>query len=161
MKRGWILFVVVVALSGVVYVTNRRAPESTPPISACDPVLIRQTMGPFNSLLRAFDDASVLAFNLPREAVIEPTMRLQELRREVESTPTVDCVMELKASMLDYMNGILNVLVGFMGGAPSAQTQAGLEDARLLRESMDAQIAMLLDATVTPYPTPFESYLNP
>jgi hypothetical protein len=152
MKKGFFLLISLVLVLVAAYFIRARADESVE-LDACDPSQISQTIAPFNSMLQSFDDKSMIAFNVPRDLVIEPTMRMQDVRRDLANLDTPECLQSLKGQMLKYMDSILNVLVAFIGGAGPEQTRAGLEVAQPLRLSLEAELADLLGATLTPYPT--------
>ena len=119
-------------------------------LDKCDPARISQSFQPFDSLLQSFDDKLVIAFNVPPEMVVEPSMRMQDERRALANLEAPNCLQPLKVHMLDYMDGILNVLIAFMSGASPDQTRAALEVAQPMRVALEGELAGLLGATVTP-----------
>lgn len=126
------------------------------PGSAPDPCSLAQlpgTVAEYNSAFRAFEDTAQIALNLPRTEVIDPTMQLQALRRQVEDLPAPTCVAGLREGMLGYMDGVVNVLVGFIGGLSASEAQASLEAVLPLREQVLDELGQLLGGTPTPYPT--------
>jgi hypothetical protein len=139
---------VVLVLVGGYFLKDRFVPRIEQ--DECDPARISQSFQPFDSLLQSFDDKLVIAFNVPPEMVVEPSMRMQDERRALANLEAPDCLQPLKAHMLDYMDGILNVLIAFMSGASPDQTRAALEVAQPMRIALEAELAGLLGATVTP-----------
>lgn len=123
------------------------------PTPECSPQALPPSYYSLNSSLRAFDDALLLAVNLPREQVVQQVERLQELRRSVEEEQPPLCMHTFKASLLTYMNRVLELLVAFVGGATPDSVMRGLADTVELRTPITDAIAALTGATVTPYPT--------
>jgi hypothetical protein len=119
------------------------------------------SLSPLNETLVAFDDTSEIAFNLPRELVVDTTIQMQEIRRKLAFTEVADCLLPLKASYLDYMDSVIDVLVSFISGASPSQTQAGLTNMQPFREGLESEYASLLGVTMTPYPTSYTEGLIP
>jgi hypothetical protein len=109
-----------------------------------------------SSQLREFDDASLLAINMPREQVVDQVVALQSIRRETEQMPVPDCAGKLKARMVGYMNQVVDLLVAFVGGVSPDLVFRGLEDSGVLRGAMEGEMAAFVGATLTPYPTPYQ-----
>ncbi len=123
------------------------------PTPECSPQALPSSYYSLNNSLRAFDDALLLAVNLPREQVVQQVERLQELRRGVEQEQTPLCMQPFKASLLAYMNRVLELLVAFVSGATPDSVMRGLAETVELRAPIMDAIAALTGATVTPYPT--------
>lgn len=133
--------------------TPAPAVVMTIPTPECSPQSLPPSYFNLNNSLRAFDDALLLAVNLPREQVVPQVERLQELRRAVEAEMPPACMQTFKDSLLVYMNRVLELLVAFVGGAGPDSVMRGLTEAAQLRLPIQEQIGLLLGATVTPYPT--------
>ncbi len=153
MKNNLIIVVVTVLVFVAGFAANAWLVKGVPAGDPCDLSVLRNTIAPFDSLLRAFDDTSVVALNLPRNAVTDPTLRLQEYRRDVQDLEAPVCVATLKQDMLSYMDTVINTLVGFIGGVTPAQAQASLEGAVPFRTRLEEQLGQLLEATITPSAT--------
>lgn len=124
------------------------------PTPECSPQALPPGYYSMNGALREFDDALLLAVNVPREMVVSQVEQLQRVRRTVEAEHTPACLAGFKASLLQYMNRVLELLVAFVGGAAPDSVMRGLVDASQLREPIYQHIAQLTGATVTPPPTP-------
>lgn len=123
------------------------------PTPECSPQALPPSYFSLTNSMRAFDDALLLAVNLPREQVVQQVERLQELRRAVESEPAPACMLAFKSSLLTYMNRVLELLVAFVGGAAPDSVMRGLTEAAELRLPIQDAITALTGVTVTPYPT--------
>jgi hypothetical protein len=55
--------------------------------------------------------------------------------------------------MVAYMNQIVDLVVAFLGGTPPEMIFQGLQGSAGLRQAMEAEMAQVIGATVTPYPT--------
>jgi hypothetical protein len=109
-----------------------------------------------NALLLEFDDAATLAVNLPREQVVAEVEALQRIRRDVDELAVPACLDQVKTSMLIYMNRVVELLVGFVGGVPPMVVLEALEEAQPMRKTLEAEMAKLIGVTLTPRPTPYD-----
>ena len=89
------------------------------PTSTSDPCLrpqLETEVQEVHSHMREFDDASILASNMPREQLSGAIADLQRIRREAEDEETPGCLTNLKAIQVQHMNSVINTLIAFMGG---------------------------------------------
>ncbi len=154
-SKGLIIFLLCGAafFAGAYWQTSLNSKPNTDP---CTAGAQSQSYQLLNSLLREFDDAAILAINLPREQVVEQVEAMQSIRRETERLPVPGCLSNLKVRMVDYMNKVVDLLVAFVGGVPPDLVLQALEGTSTLRDDMELEMAKVIGATVTPYPTPFQ-----
>lgn len=100
--------------------------------------------------MREFDDASVLASNLPREQLSDSIANLQRIRREAEDEKIPPCLTNLKTHQVEHMNTVINTLVAFIGGANKETLEQGIGVAREQHDSYTLELARLLGLTVVP-----------
>lgn len=153
MKKTLGLGLLIVLVFALGFVAGRFLVFPDDKSDACSAAQLPSTLAEYSSAFRAFEDTAQIALNLPRTEVIDPTMQLQALRRQVEDMPASTCVADLKTAMLDYMDGVVNVLVSFIGGLSAPEAQASWQNVLPLREEVQAQLGGLLGGTLTPYPT--------
>src|SRR5690606_2032708 len=114
-------FLAIIVFCGWALWSSSRNPAPTVivaiPTPECSPQALPPSYYTLTSSMRAFDDALLLAVNLPREQVVQQVERLQELRRAVEAETAPACMQTFKSSLLAYMNRVLELLVAFVGGA--------------------------------------------
>ena len=107
-----------------------------------------------HSHMREFDDASILASNMPREQLSDPIADLQRIRREAEDEDIPDCLLTLKTHQVDHMNTVIDTLVAFMGGTDQQTLEQGIARARQQHDDYTIELARLLGLTVVPADTP-------
>ncbi|MEX1247224.1 MAG: hypothetical protein WEA61_01975, partial [Anaerolineales bacterium] len=160
MKNSWwFTAFLVILFSGAAFVTGSlwaHTAQGGPESASCLPDNLPAAYALLNSRLREFDDAATLAINVPREQVVTRVEDMQRIRRQTEELDVPNCLVLLRASMLAYMNRVVELLVGFAGGVSPALVLQGLESSEPLRDAMEAEMATLTGATVTPFPTPFQ-----
>jgi hypothetical protein len=104
--------------------------------------------------MREFDDASILASNMPREQLSDSVADLQRIRREAEDEQIPDCLLSLKTHQVDHMNSVIDTLVAFMGGTDQQTLEQGIAVARQQHDDYTIELARLLGLTVVPADTP-------
>jgi hypothetical protein len=104
--------------------------------------------------MREFDDASILASNMPREQLSDPIAELQRIRREAEDEPIPDCLTALKTHQVEHMNSVIDTLVAFMGGTDQETLEGGIARARQQHDDYTLELARLLGLTVVPATVP-------
>jgi hypothetical protein len=104
--------------------------------------------------MREFDDASILASNMPREQLSDAVADLQRIRREAEDEQIADCLLTLKTHQVDHMNSVIDTLVAFMGGTDQQTLEQGIAVARQQHDDYTIELARLLGLTVVPADTP-------
>jgi hypothetical protein len=103
-----------------------------------------------HSHMREFDDASILAANMPREQLSGPVANLQKIRREAEDEQIPPCLAALKNYQINHMNAVINTLIAFMGGAKQQDLDQGISAARQLHDQYTLELARILGLTVVP-----------
>jgi hypothetical protein len=100
--------------------------------------------------MREFDDASVLASNMPREQLSGSIADLQRIRREAEDEPVPACLTNLKTFQVQHMNSVINTLVAFVGGSDQKSLEQGIAVARQQHDQYTLELARVLGLTVVP-----------
>jgi hypothetical protein len=131
---------------------------STPvPSSTSDPCSSEQIEAQVQKIhrhMREFDDASILASNLPLEELSRPIADLQSIRREAEDEQIPACLTNLKKSQIAHMNTVIGTLVAFLGGADKAALEKSIAIAREQHDQYTLELARLLGLTVVPATVP-------
>lgn len=115
--------------------------------------------------MREFDDASVLASNMPREQLSGSIADLQRIRREAEDETVPPCLTQLKTYQVQHMNSVISTLIAFMGGTDQQTLDQGIALARQQHDQYTLELAKVLGLTIvavtppsgpseTPTPTP-------
>jgi hypothetical protein len=119
----------------------------------CAPEHIAETIKPFDSTMRAFEDTTAIAYNMPRPQVSEQIAVLQGYRREVLDEQAPPCLVGLKEAEVAYMDSVINTLLVFLEGAPGEITTEGVQSSEQLKSIYVEALENLMDITVTPQPT--------
>lgn len=168
-----IILTIVLAACGSTAATPTPAPETTlteapeletaaPTVEAdgsttpdpCLPPQIEAEVQKVHSHMREFDDASILASNMPREQLSDPIADLQRIRREAEDEQVPGCLSDLQAHQVEHMNSVINTLVAFMGGTDQQTLEQGIAQARQQHDDYTLELARVLGLTVVPANTP-------
>lgn len=140
--------------------------EATSTEEVSSPVPITSTLDPcsrpqletevqkVHSHMREFDDASILASNMPREQLSTSIADLQRIRREAEDEEIPGCLANLKAIQVQHMNSVINTLIAFMGGTDQQTLDQGISLARQQHDEYTLELAGLLGLTVVPATLP-------
>jgi hypothetical protein len=128
------------------------SPTSTP--DACATGQIEAAVQKVHYHMREFDDASILASNMPREELSDSIANLQRIRREAEDEQIPGCLTNLKNYQLDHMNSVIDVLVAFIGGTDVTTLEQGIAVAREQHDQYALELARLLGITVVPATVP-------
>jgi len=100
--------------------------------------------------MREFDDASILASNMPREQLGDSIAELQRIRREAEDEEIPGCLTNLKTIQVLHMNSVITTLIAFMGGTDQQTLDQGIALARQQHDEYTLELARLLGLTVVP-----------
>jgi len=122
----------------------------------CSPGQIEAEVQKVHRHMREFDDASILASNMPREQLSSSIADLQRIRREAEDETSPVCLTNLKTYQVQHMNSVINTLISFMGGADQDSLNQGIALARQQHDQYTLELARVLGLTVvpvTPQPT--------
>lgn len=155
-------FLLMIALAGCAGTPPAPAATSTATAQAPSPTAVSLTPDPcspgqigaevqkVHRHMREFDDASILASNMPREQLNNSIADLQRIRREAEDEQIPDCLTTLKKYQVDHMNTVINTLIAFMGGADKTALTQGISVAREQHDKYTLELARLLGLTVVP-----------
>ncbi|MHB8778064.1 MAG: SH3 domain-containing protein [Anaerolineales bacterium] len=126
--------------------TPTASPSATPDL--CAPEYLPAVIQGVHSVMRAFDDASALASNAPRENLLPVISELQRLRRQSEDLQVPACLTALKQAQLTHMNTVIQTLMAFLGGADQAAVNQGIAMARQQHDQYIIEMAHVLGMTV-------------
>lgn len=129
-------------------------PESTSTPDPCSSGEIEAVVHNVHRHMREFDDASILASNMPREDLGDSIANLQRIRREAEDEEIPACLANLKTSQIEHMNSVINTLVAFIGGADRTALEQAILTAREQHDEYTLELARLLGLTVVPATVP-------
>jgi hypothetical protein len=116
----------------------------------CGPGQIEAEVQNVQKHMREFDDASILASNMPREQLSTSIADLQRIRREAEDEQVPPCLINLQQYQVDHMNTVINTLIAFVGGADQKSLEQGIALARQQHDQYLLELARLLGLTVVP-----------
>ena len=142
----------------VVSTPTTTAESESPAASATpDPCVLPQLETEVQKIhkhMREFDDAAILASNMPREQLSGSIADLQRIRREAEDELTPGCLTNLKAFQVQHMNSVITTLIAFMAGTDQQSLDQGIAIARDLHDQYTLELARLLGLTVVPATAP-------
>jgi hypothetical protein len=141
--------------------TQEQATSAPPPASdgstTPDPCVLPQLEAEVQKIhrhMREFDDASILASNMPREQLRNSIAELQRIRREAEDESIPGCLLDLKTYQVEHMNSVIDTLVAFMGGTDQQTLEQGISTARQQHDDYTLELARILGLTVVPATVP-------
>ena len=126
------------------------SPTTTLTSDPCAPGQVEAAVQKVHKHMREFDDASILASNMPREQLSGSIADLQRIRREAEDEPIPACLTTLKTYQVQHMNSVISTLIAFMGGTDQQSLDQGIALARQLHDQYTLELARLLGVTVVP-----------
>jgi hypothetical protein len=135
------------------------ASETEPPAASDtpDPCVLPQLETEVQEVhkhMREFDDAAILASNMPREQLSNSIADLQRIRREAEDEAAPDCLSNLKAYQVQHMNSVITTLIAFMAGTDQQSLDQGISIARQQHDQYTIELARILGLTVVPASVP-------
>jgi hypothetical protein len=122
--------------------------SSTPDL--CSPKQIEAEVQKVHRHMREFDDASILASNLPLQELSGPIADLQKIRREAEDEQIPTCLTDLKKYQIAHMNTVIGTLVAFLAGTDKKTLETNIAIAREQHDQYTLELARLLGLTVVP-----------
>lgn len=128
--------------------------EPTSTLDPCSRPQIETEVQKVHKYMREFDDASILASNMPREQLSSAIADLQRIRREAEDEQIPGCLTNLKLIQVQHMNTVINTLIVFMGGTDQQTLDQGISLARQQHDEYTLELARLLGLTVVPATLP-------
>ena len=143
-----------VEATATVPATSASAEEATSTPDLCARPQIETEVQNVHRHMREFDDASILASNMPREQLSNSIADLQRIRREAEDEETPGCLTNLKAIQVQHMNSVINTLIAFMGGTDQQTLDQGISLARQQHDEYTLELARILGLTVVPATIP-------
>lgn len=131
---------------------STQAPSFTP--DPCSLPQLETEVQEIHKHMREFDDASILASNMPRDQLSNSIADLQRIRRESEDEQIPACLTALKAIQVQHMNTVINTLIAFMGGTTQETLDQGIALARQQHDEYTLELARVLGLTVVPATLP-------
>jgi PBP1b-binding outer membrane lipoprotein LpoB len=128
--------------------------EATSTLDPCGRPQLETEVQKVHKHMREFDDASILASNMPREQLSSAIADLQRIRREAEDEQTPACLTNLKQIEVQHMNTVINTLIVFMGGTDQQTLDQGISLARQQHDQYTLELARILGLTVVPATMP-------
>lgn len=80
----------------------------------CAPENIKAEVDKVHGHMREFDDASILASNVPQGQLSDSIAELQRIRREADDELVPACLNNLKTFQINHMNLVIDSLLAFM-----------------------------------------------
>jgi len=120
----------------------------------CAPGNINEEVNKVHNHMREFDDASLLAANMPRDQISDAIPTLQRIRRESEDQLIPACLANLKTLQIAHMNSVINTLIAFMSGSDQQSIDQGISIARQQHDQYTVELASVLGLTVVPATLP-------
>ena len=135
-------------------VSSASTVEPTSTLDPCGRPQLEAEVQKVHKHMREFDDASILASNMPREQLSSAIADLQRIRREAEDEQTPACLTNLKQIEVQHMNTVINTLIVFMGGTDQQTLDQGIALARQQHDEYTLELARILGLTVVPATMP-------
>jgi hypothetical protein len=131
-------------------VTPTPVPTLTSTPDPCSQAALPASVGAVNSIMREFDDASLLAQNTPVSQMLPTIADLQRIRREAEDQVIPPCLFNLKTYQINHMNAVIDTLLAFVKGADADAINQGIAQARQFHDQYTLEMARLLGVTLVP-----------
>ena len=128
-------------------------PEVSATLDSCAPENISSEIEQVHSLMREFDDASLLASNTPLGQMSASITDLQRIRRATQDQRVPACLVSLKQIQLAHMTTVINTMLGFLSGADAEALNQSIGLARQQHDQYTLEMAGLLGLTVVPAST--------
>jgi hypothetical protein len=131
-------------------------PASTSTADSCSSANLPNEIKKVHDLTREFDDYATLTSSLPQAQVAQFIPNMQEILRRAEDQQIPACLKKLKEFQLSHMTVVVQTLLAFLSvkdAAGAEQVNAGIAQARQLRQQYDVERARLLGITLAAQPT--------
>lgn len=128
-------------------------PNITNTPDLCGPDVLPAEVEKVHKHMREFDDASMIATNVPLDKLSEIIADMQRIRRGAEDQIVPACLSDLKRIQLVHMNTVIETLVAFLGGADPEMLRQGILLSRQQHNQYAIEYARLLGLTVVVLPT--------
>lgn len=142
---------ILISCSGQTPFTPTPNITNTPDL--CGPDTLPSEVEKVHKHMREFDDASMIATNVPLDKLAEIIKDMQRIRREAEDQIVPACLTDLKRIQLVHMNTVIETLVAFLGGADPEMLRQGILLSRQQHNQYAIEYARLLGLTVVVLPT--------
>ena len=128
-------------------------PDITNTPDLCEPDALPAEVEKVHKYMREFDDASMIATNVPLDQLSAIITDMQRIRRAAEDQIVPPCLSDLKQIQLVHMNTVIETLVAFLGGADPEMLRQGILLSRQQHNQYAIEYARLLGLTVVVLPT--------
>lgn len=122
----------------------------TPTLDRCSPTNILPEIKKVHDLMRAFDDVSFVANMTPQAQLVNPILKLQDIRRSVENLDLPSCAATLQNDAILYMNAVATTLTHFMGGLQTDMVNKEVSASQQFRVQYETERARLAGVTYMP-----------
>lgn len=132
------------------------SPLTTATPDPCAPENLPVEVEKVHKLMREFDDASLLAPDIPLEFLYPVISDLQRIRRDVEDLQVPSCLVTLQQYQLAHMNTVINVMVYLLRNGPDANPEVvsqSIAQAKQQHDQYILELANVLGLTVVAAPT--------
>ena len=113
-------------------ITDTPIPTVTPTPNPCSPENVLLDIDDIQSMIFEFQDIAYIANFTSQVQLIDPILKLQEVRRETQQLDLPTCESSLQNAIIDYMNAVIDYLAIFMAGGDTASVQSGISNSDLL-----------------------------
>ena len=113
-------------------VTAAPLPSATTTPDPCCAEYVLMDIEEIQSLTYKFQDIAYIANFTSQAQLIDPILRLQEVRREIQYLDLPACEANVKEAIVNYMNAVIDYLAVFMGGGDTENVQSGIAKSELL-----------------------------
>ena len=112
-------------------------PTMTP--DPCGPESISAEIEMIRGSLNEFQEVAFIAANTPRESLISPVMRLEEIRQHLISLVVSECVQDLKQGYSDYTASLLRYFSKVMNKSAAKDADIDMQNSQTLWKIVDKE----------------------
>lgn len=146
MKRTTVVFVVFIFFmaSCTEFLPTPEPPVYTPlpptmTPDPCGPESISDEIEMIRGLLNEFHEMAYIATNTPRESLISPIIRLDEIRHDLNSLAVPDCIQDLKTDYTNYTASLLRYFTDLMNKSTANQAEMDLQNSETLWKIVETE----------------------
>jgi hypothetical protein len=127
--------------------TDTPIPTVTPTPDPCSPENVLLDIDNVQSLVYEFQDIAYIANFTSQVQLIDPILKLQEVRRNTQQLDLPACESDFHNATIDYMNAVIDYLAIFMAGGDTTSVQSGISNSDLLWQIVLFEYSKLGKAT--------------
>ena len=119
----------------------------------CSEENMRAEAEAIGSMVHHFEDVKFVAILTNREQLVNPILKLQDIRYEAEALDLPDCLAGLEKSAIDYMNSVIVYLSHHMSGIDPEQVKTEFLYSEELLQDYQAEFTRITGKTfIIPMP---------